>query len=253
MLEAIDKYKFGILAAFATYIGIFMYTNMQTYTTYFEIEPFNESAYIAPEEEFQLTPENIQVPPNYDQEVLNIGRNMHDDRERSSEEYYENQSPEQIAADVRALEQQMRNEAGGSEERQRLQERIDQRKRDQELAAQNQSQNGTTPTEGGDTQADGYTMVNWDLGGRDAFQKNKWHVRNPGYKCYNANGTIVIHVKVNANGDVTSAVYSESESSGVTSCMITEALKYAKKSRFEYSSGSKGSSGKIFYTFVSKR
>ena len=38
MLEALDKYKFGIIAALVTYVGIFMYLTMDTYTEYFKID-----------------------------------------------------------------------------------------------------------------------------------------------------------------------------------------------------------------------
>ncbi|MFT5582346.1 MAG: hypothetical protein ACI9G9_001611, partial [Psychromonas sp.] len=46
VLDLIDKFKFGIIAAFATYIFIFIFLQMESYTQYFPIEPFHDGAII---------------------------------------------------------------------------------------------------------------------------------------------------------------------------------------------------------------
>jgi len=252
MLDAIDKYKFGILAAFATYIALFIYFQFESFEHYFEIVPYNQTARVIPEEEqVQLTPENVEVSPNYAQEVLNMADNVSDGRETSFEKYYENQTPAQVAADIKALEKQMKNDAGGAQDRKKLQSMIDARKKHQEDLKNDVK--APTATQGGNVKAAGQTMVSFDLGGRDAYQNNKWYVRNPGYKCDNSSRVVVvIDVDVNSSGNVISAQLNSSKSSSASSCEVDEALKYAKKSRFEFKSGSGTQSGWIKYIFMPK-
>jgi len=93
-------------------------------------------------------------------------------------------------------------------------------------------------------------MVDWSLSGRTAHQNNNWYVRNPGYTCgYGSSGKVSVQIIVNQNGDVVSATASGSASAN--DCMIQQALKYAKLSRFNYSgSAPKTQTGTIIYTFV---
>lgn len=254
MLEAIDKYKFGILAAIASYLVIFSYTNYVTYDYDYLIEPFTETAQIDEankNEILEITPDNIEIPQDFDVNVRNVSQNVHDDRESSSTDFSQRMSPAQIEQQIQDLESQMKKEAGGSEERARLAGLIEQRKKDREAAAQNNNdganqEDSNTPTK----KYSGETMVSWDLNGRDAYNNTDWYVRNPGYTCDAASGVVVVNVKTNANGDVISAVYNAASSKNATSCMIRKALEYAKLSRFEYNTASNQQSGYIKYTFV---
>ena len=138
------------------------------------------------------------MPQNFDEEVLNMANNASDGRETSSDQFFENSSPSEIAEDIKALEQQMMQEAGGSEERAELQAMIDARKRQKEKMDQEISKNDPTATQSGAVKTAHKTMVDFDLGGRDAYQKNKWYVRNPGYKCDNAY-KVTVHIDVQVN------------------------------------------------------
>jgi len=97
-------------------------------------------------------------------------------------------------------------------------------------------------------------MVEWSLADRNPHQNRNWYVRNPGYTCGpGSNGTVTIDIKVNQNGDVSSVAYNPSRSSGANPCMIEQAEKYAKMSRFMYSADApKIQSGTIIYRFVSQ-
>ena len=53
------------------------------------------------------------------------------------------------------------------------------------------------------------------------------------------------------NGDVVSATYDEIQSQSANSCMIEQAVKYAKMSRFSFDN-KKSQAGRITYTFVTQ-
>lgn len=252
MLYLIDRYKFGILAALGVYIFIFMYMQFETFDSTFEIKPFNQSAKIETEESIELKPENVSVTDDYKSDVLNMADNVSDGRKTSDDLYFENQTPAQAAASIKELEAQLKNEAGGAEERKKLAGLIADRKEQERLEAARKLNDQNTAAQGGDVKTSKATMVSFDLGGRDAFQNNKYYVRNPGYKCNNhSRVTVVIDVKVNPAGNVISAVLNSGKSSVSSGCEVNEALKYAKMSKFEYKSSGNGS-GWIKYIFMPK-
>lgn len=254
MLEVFDKYKFGIIAAFLCYVVIFMYTNIVTYDYTIPVKPFLETDAIDPNpvEDIEITPDDIVVPDDFSAlDAKNMSQNVHDDRNKSFENYSENRSSEQIKQDIKNLEKQMANEAGGSQERARIQSLIEKRKKEQEAAAKNTGESNSSQTTAPNNYG-GNTMVSYDLNGRKAHQNNDYYVRNPGYRCDRANGIVVINVKANANGDVISAEFNAGASQNATSCMKEQALKYAKISRFSFSSDGSQQSGYIKYTFIYK-
>lgn len=255
MLQALDKYKFGLLAVVMVYLIIFVYSKSATFE--FEIlhEPFLAETSIENKEEvLEITPEDVEVPIDFDfsADVKNIAQSKNDKRESSMTDYGPPKSSTQIAQDIKSLEAQMKQEAGGSAERAKLQRLIDQRKEEQKQA-QNAENNSTPVTNGSDKKYGGYTMVEWDLDDRKAHNNNIEAVRNPGYTCGDrATGVVVVDVKTNNNGNVISAKYNAARSKGATSCMIEQALKYAQLSRFEYSTKPSEQTGYIKYTFVYK-
>ncbi len=145
-----------------------------------------------------------------------------------------NSNPEQSIYD---FEKEQFKQSGGAAERERIQREMDERKRQREQKAKQQAQNGGAGGNAGGkpSSSEGETMVSWDLDGRDAHQKNDWYVRNPGYTCGKGiNAKVVIKVKVNSNGEVVTAT--SMAPPGTNTCCIDQALKYARLSRFEYSS-----------------
>ena len=72
LLDNIDKYKYGIVAAFATYIGIFVYVQLPSIEYSYQISPYLlEADMEIPEDEIQLQPENITVDLKAAREVKN--------------------------------------------------------------------------------------------------------------------------------------------------------------------------------------
>lgn len=251
-LDLIERYKFGLIAALATYIGIFMYLQMDSYTAYFPIKPFHDGSYVdIPKDDISLDKENIEIPDNYQPgDMKNMVSDANDDRKSSMTDYSDRRSSKDVENDVRNLEKQFYNDAGGDAERKKIQEQMDARKNDPKQTSTNPN---NTSQSGSDNKYGGNTMVDFSLTSRNPFQNNTWYVRNPGYTCGYGSGVIVVDIKVNQNGNVISAELNAGKSSGGNECMINKALEYAKKSRFNYSgSAPKTQSGWIKYTFVSQ-
>lgn len=231
------------------YVGLFMYLQMETYTEYFPIQPFfEEPALELPKEEVEVKPENIEVPADFKAgDVKNISRDMNDTRKRSEKDWHENKSASQIEAEVKAYEKSLYT--GDADRKAILKEMEDRKNAEKNKKAANDNKN-PNPTQGGNTAAAGNVMVDWSLSNRNPHQNNNWYVRNPGYTCgYGSSGKVTVKIDVNQNGDVVNVV--ATGSSGANDCMIEQAKKYAKLSRFNYSSTApKTQSGTIIYTFV---
>jgi hypothetical protein len=250
--ELIDKNKFGIIAAFAAYILIFIYLQMRSYTEYFPITPFHEGASIQKEPEIELDKEQIEVPQDFQSNVKNMARDQNDKRERSNENYSQNQPSESVPQSVKEYEKKLFEETGGAAERERIKQQMEKSKQNNSPKPTNNTPK--QPQNGGDKAFAGNVMVEWSLTDRNPHQNNNWNVRNPGYTCgVGSNGTVVIAIRVNQNGDVISASYNSASSYGANPCMVQQAELYAKKSRFAFSgSAPKLQEGTIIYRFVSQ-
>ena len=247
----VDRYKYGIIAAFASYIAIFMYLQMVTYTQYYPIEPFFEEPRLIIPDEIQLKTDNIQATPMESGEVKNIARDRNDTRKRSMENWSQNKaSSRDVEQDVRNYEKQLFESSGGAKERERIKQEMENRKSNQKPSSTSPKEN--TSTAGGNTAYAGSVMVDWSLNGRTPHQNNNWYVRNPGYTCgHGSSGRITVRITVNQNGDVINAVPSSTGSAN--GCMIEQALKYAKMSRFNFSgTAPKTQEGTIVYSFISQ-
>jgi hypothetical protein len=252
MFLFIDRYKLGILTAFAVYIGIFIYLEMQTYTRYFPIIPFNDEPLLElQKEELLLTPEQIQIQQDLNSgDLKNISRDQNDSRERSSENWQENKSAKEIEQSIKEYEKSLYQDNGGELERAKILKESEQRKNDLKKQAPLKPEN--KESSGAKTVYAGNVMVSWSLSQRTAHLNNNWYVRNPGYTCgQGSSGKITVQIKVNQNGSVIDAIVLSS--GGASDCMTQQAIKYAKLSRFNYSSTASTSQvGTITYTFVSQ-
>jgi hypothetical protein len=251
-LEAIDKYKFGLLAALAVYVGIFIYLNMDFYTTYFAIEPFyKDGSHVEiPEDDIHLRPENILVPAQFSGDVKNLSVDANDKRKASDENYSALKSVAEVEAEYKALEQKMYDEAGGAKTREQIRKEMADRKLAN--AANTPDKNPNVAHNDGLNKVGSDVLAKFSLGVRTPHQNNDWYIRKPGYKCENgAQGKVMVLIQVSSSGTVTNATYDPSQSIGANACMIKYAVEYAKKSRFNYSgSASKTESGWILYTYV---
>lgn len=252
MFVFIDRYKLGILTAFAVYIGFFIYLEMQTYTRYFPIIPFNDEPLLElQKEELLLTPEQIQIQQDLNSgDLKNISRDMNDTRQRSNENWQENMSASEIEQSIKDYEKSLYEAEGGETKRETILKEMKDRNDNANNPKVNPKNNNAS--NGGPTVYAGNVMVNWSLAKRTAYQNNNWFVRNPGYTCgTGSSGKVTVQIKVNQNGNVIEAVVTSS--SNANACMTQQALKYAKLSRFNFSSAASSTQiGTISYTFVSQ-
>jgi TonB family protein len=250
-----DRFIYGILAALLFYMVIFVYLNVNTVKRSYVFESYfdNPALDISKEElkEYEVTvkSENILVPDDYHSEdVKNISRDMNDQREKSNENWSENKPSVGSEESIKDFEKQLFEEIGGNKPRYQPSSISN----PQDNTKSNKNNSKEESSSGGDKVYAGSVMVDWSLSNRNPHQNNNWYVRNPGYTCgYGSSGKVVVKIYVNQNGDVSNAEVSSS--SGANSCMLEQAVKYAKKSRFNYSSSApKAQEGTIVYTFVSQ-
>ena len=239
MFIVIDRHKLGILAAFSVYILVFIFLEIITYQTYFPIQPFNDQTTISiTTDELLITKENLQV----EQDSKNISKDQNDLREQSINNWQENKSDE-INQSIIDYEKSLHQD-NVSKNDNIVKENED---NNNDLKPQVSNTNNNIKTAYG-----GNVMVSWSLTERTAYLNNNWYVRNPGYTCdQDSYGKITIQIKVDQNGSVIYA--SVLEKGDASQCMINQAIKYAKLSRFNYSiTATPNQIGTITYTFISQ-
>jgi hypothetical protein len=240
MFILIDRHKLGILAAFSAYIVVFIFLEIITYQTYFPIQPFNDQTTISiTTDELLITKENLQV----EQDSKNISKDQNDLREQSINNWQENKSDDEISQSIKDYEKSLHQD-NVSKNDNIVKENGDD---NNDLNPQVLNNNNNVKTVYG-----GNVMVSWSLTERTAYLNNNWYVRNPGYTCdQDSYGKITIQIKVDQNGSVIYA--SVLEKGDASQCMINQAIKYAKLSRFNYSiTATPNQIGTITYTFISK-
>ena len=177
-------------------------------------------------------------------EVSNIARDANDTRERSYENYSTNKTDidEAVLQDAKALEAQLFEEAAANNKNVSPSEpSIDITNKNKKT--EDKPKNNTTG--GADNAFAGEVMIDYNLNGRKAYA-----LPNPGYTC-NTSGTIVVQIKVDGSGAVKDTKFLSNVSAGATECLIQRALRYAKKSRFDFKSGASIQTGTITYKFIS--
>lgn len=250
----IDKHKFGLIAALMVYLGLFLYFHLETYQKIYLIPVWDERAELE-DPEIAIKPENIEInsPQNPAGDIKSISRDANDSRDKSYDNWSKDKASKEAEQRVKEWEQQDFKESGGEAKREQL-------KREQENKLKNQNKTNTnvktekTTNQGGNTAFKGSVMVEWQLKDRQPHLNDSWQIRNPGYTCgEGSTGTVFIKIKVNQSGQVVSAVYVATKSSQANACMIEQALKYAKLSRFNYESKATTSQeGYINYVFVAQ-
>ena len=244
MFIFIDRYKLGILAAFSAYILVFIFLEIITYQTYFPIQPFNEQPTILiTTDELLITKENLQLNQDFNyNDSKNISKDQNDLREQSINNWQENKS-DKIIQSIKDYEKSLHQD-NVSKNDNIVKENEDD---NNDLNPQVLNNNNNVKTVYG-----GNVMVSWSLTERTAYLNNNWYVRNPGYTCdQDSYGKITIQIKVDQNGSVIYA--SVLEKGDASQCMINQAIKYAKLSRFNYSiTATPNQIGTITYTFISQ-
>lgn len=252
VLDFIEKYKFAILGTVIFHVLVFIYTNFVTVKNpvYFA-DPQVEMD--IPLDDVPLDPEIMELikPKQQDnlasQEVYNVTSDANDKREKSYENFSTQQMDEQVMENARALEQQYFQEWAGThpDNQSSSMDITDDKEEDKKKLAQ--SSPDKSIDQSGDKAFAGEVMASFNLKDRKAHSLEK-----PGYTC-NSSGTVVLEIKVDKNGEVKDVSYMASGSSNATECMIEQSIKYARRSRFNFSSTAPAmQTGTITYKFVAR-
>ena len=247
-LDYVEKYKFAILGTVLVHIIFFFYTTFATLdkpVVYYD----PEAEILLPLDDIEFDPKLMEMlelnkKPAEPENVTNVSADENDRREKSYENFSTQEMDEQVENEARDLEQKYFDEwASTHGETSSSSSSSDEDKLD-EHRRNNNPDKTTIDTDGSNAVA-GEVLVSYNLPSRKSHSLPK-----PGYTC-NSSGTVVIDVKVDKSGNVKTATYNSGRSSGATECMINKAIRYAKKSRFNYSGSAPGSqSGTITYKFV---
>lgn len=258
-INYIEEHKYGIFAAVLVNVGIFIYLQIPQIDFEYEISPYLLDAAL----EIPDDPESLELNPDFEiirqqqsfQDVKNASRDMNDTRPQSDKDYsstkseHSNKSLSQVEQSVYDLEKQFFEETGGDAKRSEIQkEAADRKKEIQRLEEQNKSKQTTPNNGGGSANAPkGDVLVQTDLKGR-----SNAYIPAPGYMCdRGAVGKIAIKIKVDTGGRVIDAKVDSGRSTSTNGCMISYALEFARKSKFNASSSSPDpQEGYIYYTYV---
>ena len=248
----IEKYKFAIIGTILFHVIVFLATNFTTIQRPFHyVEPAGQTD--IPFEEIELDPEMMKLlevePKEKDngapEEILNAASDENDSRNESDENFSTSQIDAEVMNDAKSLEQQYFSEWASTHNDQGNKTadiEIDEQKNDEK---KNNSGPDNTIDKGGDHKAAGDVLVSYNLKNRKAHSLPK-----PGYTC-NRSGTVKLDIKVSQDGEIKSVSFNSSESSNADECMVQQAIRFAKRSRFDFSSSAPSSqSGTITYKFV---
>jgi len=248
LLEYIERYKFAIFGTVIFHVLVFFYFNFKTIEEPFRM-PDPEISLSIPLDDIEFDPEIMKMM-NLDkqqpsEEVYNLAADQNDTREKSYDDYSTQEIDDQVEFDAKKLEQQYFDEWAATHDNGDNGSTAD-IELDKDKNKSNEINKSNIKTDGSNAFA-GSVMVSFNLKDRKAHSLPK-----PGYTC-NSSGTVVIDIKVDKNGGMRTATYNPSKSQGADECMISKALKYARKSRFNLSNSAPSTqSGSITYKFVSK-
>ncbi len=246
-----EHYLRALVVVASLYMGVFIYLELSTVVKEDLIQ--GEELYevqleqLDEQEKKELREEmNMQQA----QDLRSIARDMNDTRPVSEEDWstqVAGQGQENAEQRAKDFETQVFAETGGEQTRAQIKQLS--QARIQQLKQQGQiSPSPSNISSSSSNQYAGAVMVDFSVGGRNAYEQNTWYVRNPGYTCgFNASGTVYIEIEVLNSGRVGSAQYMSSKSLNASPCMIEQAIKYAKMSRF--TDGNSTVKGYIKYRF----
>lgn len=251
----IERYKLALLGTVVLHISLFLYANFATVEQPFQLPDAQVALSISPEE-IAIEEEEVEVEREQQEqmtaseEVYNLATDANDTRTASYDQFSSQQVDEQVEREARLLEEKYFEEWASTHEG--TEKAAGQSKTEVLPATASSEQENTAKDQsvkkGGQNNAfAGRVLVSFDLKGRSAHA-----LPAPGYTC-NRSGKVVIAVKVDRAGRIKSTRYNAALSRSADECMISKAIAYAKKSRFNLSDQSPNlHSGTIVYEFVGR-
>ena len=250
LVEFIDKHKGGILITVLLHFVLLIFVNFSTFDEKYEVETWSFKGRNIETDNIEITSDQVETPQEKvlfeQQEYLNAAKDLNNQLPSENQEVYALPSEDYSANNAFDFENSIKEELSGKNTS-TLTETTPPDANGEKSDSSNakNSSSSTSPTL---NPPKGKTMVEFDLKNRTAMR-----LKNPGYTCGNANGAVVVKIKVGQSGAVESAKYVPSQSSG-TACMIQKAEAYALNSKFNYSpDGPKLQEGVIIYTFIYKK
>jgi uncharacterized membrane protein len=245
-LDNIEKYKFAIFGTLLLHVIAFLIFAFSTVKDV-SVVPTIEVPLSIPLDDIDFEPEMKEILElNKDntpsENVSNLISDANDTRDKSYEDYSTNaeEFSEESMKTAKELEAEYFKDAAAKNERTDVADNMEKHELNKETGTEDNVKKGGNNAFAGDV------MISFNLKDRkSAF------LPNPGYTC-NGAGTVVIQIKVDKAGSVKTSSYLEGQSSRASSCMIEMAMKYAKKSRFDYGSGLSLQTGTITYKFLGK-
>jgi len=175
------------------------------------------------------------------EEVYNLIGDANDSRERSYEDFSTQQIDQDVLKEAKELEQKYIDEWKATHPDE------DPPKYNADIVLNKDDNSKNSVDNEGSNAFAGTVITSYDLKNRKAHS-----LEPPAYTC-NRGGTVVIQIKVDQAGKVKGTSYLSGMSSSATECMINQAIKYAKRARFNYSSSAPSpQTGTITYKFVKK-
>lgn len=252
ILDYIEKYKFAILGTVLVHVLFFFYANFTTVERPFKMPDPNVELSI-PLEDIEFDPElmeqlELTKDNQVSEEVSNLSADENDKRNKSFENFSTQELDEQVEADAKNLEKQFFDEWASTHDKGKTNATADiDDSKDKTKTQQNNTVDKNNISTNGSNAIAGEVMVSFNLQNRKANS-----LPRPGYTC-NSSGTVVIDIKVDKSGTVKSASYNSALSSSADECMVSKALAYAEKSRFNFGKTAENmQSGTITYKFVSR-
>jgi hypothetical protein len=245
-LDNIEKYKFAIFGTIFLHIMVFFFSIFTTIQDVVRIPPVDVTLEI-PLDDIEFEPEmekilDLNKVPLPSENVNNLATDANDSREKSYEDYSTNMEDlsEESMLSAKELEAKYFEDAAANNDRTNVASDMEEHKINEAKS------NNDNVTSGGANAFAGEVMISYSLNGRKSYS-----LPNPGYTC-NGSGVVVIQIKADKSGNVKDATYMAKSSNGASSCMIERALKYAKKSRFDYKASTAMQTGTITYKFIGK-
>ena len=247
MTTFLIRYRWALMGTFILHIAMVIYMQTEKFPApYIPINRVEEIPVILDEIPKVLTPdEKIILANNSTQKISNITANENDKVGETSKQYdaksYKNLDQD-VEKELRDYEKNAFNEFAANHKHS-----VDVNENENPtkiIDKKNDKNNAEDPSR---VRNVGKVSGSYNLNGRrhENFAK-------PAYVC-KGSGTIILNIKVNANGKVTSAEIDDTQSNYTEECMGINALQYAKKCKFE--AGTKWGepqSGTITYTYISQ-
>lgn len=248
-LDYIEKFKFAIVGTVVFHVAFFISAN---FTTISNAKPLAQEdlGVEMPLDEIVFDEEMMEMlemeDPNIaNEKIYNLSSDKNDERERSFEDYSSAEIDDQVIQDVRETEREYqeywKNQRGDNGSTSSQNDGADKEDLNQD---KNNPVNQNNEKQGSNSFA-GSVLAEYDLKDRKALSLPK-----PGYTC-DRSGTVVVEIKVDQNGKLKSATFLPERSKNADECMIEQAVKYAKRARFDYNAKAPNiQTGTITFKFV---